>query len=253
MWKVVQHFALLLQNQHMLIHTDNKAAAAYKNRQGGVCSAQLLSIATWLLHWVCTHLLSIRAVYMPGELNRGVDIMSRGGPHQGDWTLHPEMIIRFWQSGSGSICGTRKCAVRSLVLECVRKPSAGSGRVCTPAMGSPTSPIDPSVFRMSAGIAALSNPDSPRVTWFPCLQRLVSGFPWELVAGRRSLSGRGGDQQLPDDRPASVGLATERDRLEKLGLSRDVVRTIQSARAASTRASYTAKRTALRGMNPLAI
>ena len=36
-------------------------------------------------------------------------------------------------------------------------------------------------------------------------------------------------------------LAAERERLERLGLSQDVVRTIQGARAASTRASYTAK------------
>lgn len=41
-----------------------------------------------------------------------------------------------------------------------------------------------------------------------------------------------------------MGLAAERERLERLGLSQDVVHTIQSARAASTRASYTAKWTA---------
>jgi len=42
-WRVIQHFfVLLLYNQHVLIRTDNKAAAAYINRQGGVRSAQLL-------------------------------------------------------------------------------------------------------------------------------------------------------------------------------------------------------------------
>ncbi|XP_033987975.1 uncharacterized protein LOC117483736 [Trematomus bernacchii] len=41
-----------------------------------------------------------------------------------------------------------------------------------------------------------------------------------------------------------MGMAPEREHLEGLGLSQDVVRTIQGARAASTRASYTAKWTA---------
>ncbi|KAI3374153.1 hypothetical protein L3Q82_006016 [Scortum barcoo] len=78
-WKVIQHFAPLLQNQHVLIGTDNRAVAAYITRQGGVCSAQLLNIARKLLDWAHTHLLSIRAMYIPGEQNRGADIMSRGG------------------------------------------------------------------------------------------------------------------------------------------------------------------------------
>ena len=43
-WKVIQHFAPLLQNQHVLIRTDNKATAAHINQQGGVRSAQLLMV-----------------------------------------------------------------------------------------------------------------------------------------------------------------------------------------------------------------
>lgn len=73
--KVVQHFALRLQNQHVLICTDNKAKAAFINHQGGVHSAQFLSIARQLLCWVHTRLLSFRAMYIPGKLHRGVDIM----------------------------------------------------------------------------------------------------------------------------------------------------------------------------------
>ena len=41
---MIQHFAPLLQNQHVLIHTDNKATAAHINQQGGVRSAQLLMV-----------------------------------------------------------------------------------------------------------------------------------------------------------------------------------------------------------------
>jgi len=94
--RVIQHFAPLLRNQHVLIRTDNKAASAYINRQGGVWSAQLLNTARRLLLWAHAHLLSIRAMYVPGELNRGADLMSRGGPRQGDWSLHPELVPQVW-------------------------------------------------------------------------------------------------------------------------------------------------------------
>lgn len=45
------------------------------------------------------------------------------------------------------------------------------------------------------------------------------------------------------DRPAPVGLAPEWECLERLRLSTTMICTIQGARAASTRACYTAKRT----------
>ena len=61
-----------------------------------------------------------------------------------------------------------------------------------------------------------------------------------LAAGR-SPTGRGSNHRLPRDRPALVGLAAECEHLEGLGLSQEVVRTIQGARADSTRACYSAK------------
>ena len=77
---------------------------------------------------------------------------------------------------------------------------------------------------------------------FPCLQRLLSGADEGTpLAERCSLTGRGGNHILPRDRPALVGLVAERERLEGLGLSQEVVRTIQGARADSTRACYSAK------------
>lgn len=71
-------------------------AAAYINRQGGVRSAQLLNITRQLLCWARVYLLSIRVVYIPSILNREADIMSRGGPHHGDWSLHPELVAQTW-------------------------------------------------------------------------------------------------------------------------------------------------------------
>lgn len=63
---------------------------------------------------------------------------------------------------------------------------------------------------LPAILLALERTGAP---WFPCLQWL-----WGC-----SLPGIGSDQELPDDRPAFVGLVTECKRLERLGLSVDVV------------------------------
>ena len=96
MLKVLKHFAPLLRHKHVLVRTDNKTAAAYINRQGGVRSARLLALARSLLLWSHANLCSIRAVYIPGILNRAADLMSRGGPSQSEWRLNPTLIQTLW-------------------------------------------------------------------------------------------------------------------------------------------------------------
>lgn len=74
----------------VLVHTDYQAAAAACiYRQGGVRSAQLVGMARWLLLWKHTHLLSIRVEYILGVLNRGADIMLKGGPRPDEWHHSP--------------------------------------------------------------------------------------------------------------------------------------------------------------------
>lgn len=112
----------------------------------------------------------------------------------------------------------------------------------------PTSSADPSVFGPSTGGAAVGDSDSPTAHG-PVLVSMPAaaavGPPMGTpVARGRSLPGRRSDQELPADRPVSVGLAPENERIERPGASQDVVRAMQSARAASTRTSYTDKWTA---------
>ncbi|MEQ2191574.1 hypothetical protein XENOCAPTIV_030511 [Xenoophorus captivus] len=64
------------------------------------------------------------------------------------------------------------------------------------------------------------------------------------VEGGYTPPGGRGNQECPRDRSASLGLALEPERLQRLGLPHDVVRTIQGTRAASTTASQTSKWTA---------
>lgn len=54
-WKVVQHFAHLNQDAHVLIHMD-KVAAAYINHGEGVRSTQLLDTARQLVLWAHRHM-----------------------------------------------------------------------------------------------------------------------------------------------------------------------------------------------------
>lgn len=65
-----------------------------------------------------------------------------------------------------------------------------------------------------------------------------------VVAIGCSLTGRRSDQELPSNRLEPLGTAAEWEDLERMGLSQDVVCTIQGTHAASTTACYTSKRIA---------
>ncbi|XP_033980402.1 uncharacterized protein LOC117477766 [Trematomus bernacchii] len=201
-WRVIQHFAPLLFNQHVLIRTDNRAAAAYINRQGGVRSAQLLSTARRLLCWAQTHVLSIRAVYIPGVLNRGADLMSRGGPRQGDWSLHPELVSQVWSRfgrAEVDLFAARENAQCALwfSLRTQDHPPLGVDafahrpwpKVLLYAF--PPVPLIPRFLdrvqeeRLTAILIA---PERTGASWFPCLQRMLSGRPWEIPWRRDALS-----------------------------------------------------------------
>ncbi|XP_037829250.1 MAGE-like protein 2 [Kryptolebias marmoratus] len=86
-------------------------------------------------------------------------------------------------------------------------------------------------LRLPARCPGAQIPEPAATDVGPSVEAAVEG-------GCAPLGGRS-DQELPGNRSASLGLAAERIRLEKLGLPQNVVRTIQGARAASTTALYT--------------
>ncbi|KAL3999504.1 Ran GTPase-activating protein 1 [Sarotherodon galilaeus] len=92
----LRHFLPLLRNHHVLIRTDNTTVVAYINRQGGLHSCPLHMLARRLIMWSSINLLSLRATHIPGALNLGADLMSRGNPQYGDWTLHPHVVTEIW-------------------------------------------------------------------------------------------------------------------------------------------------------------
>ena len=85
-----------LSNHHVLVRSDNTATVAYINRQGGVRSPSMNHLAEAIHRWAATHLLSIRAAHVPGRLNLGADLMSRGGTQGPEWHLKPEVVRQIW-------------------------------------------------------------------------------------------------------------------------------------------------------------
>ncbi|KAL0195214.1 hypothetical protein M9458_008786, partial [Cirrhinus mrigala] len=76
-------------SSHVLIRTDNVPTVAYIKRQGGLRSRRMSQLA-------CHLLLSLRAVHIPGELNRAADALSRQLIRPGEWRLHPHVVQLIW-------------------------------------------------------------------------------------------------------------------------------------------------------------
>ncbi|KAL0152047.1 hypothetical protein M9458_052651, partial [Cirrhinus mrigala] len=92
----LRRFLPMLRHKHVLVRTDNTATVAYINRQGGLRSRRMSQLARHLLLWSQTRLKSLRAVHIPGELNRAADQLSRQPTHPGEWRLHPQTVQLIW-------------------------------------------------------------------------------------------------------------------------------------------------------------
>ncbi len=80
----------------MLVCTDNTAAVSYINRLGDIRSHCMSQLARHLLLWIHMQFKSLRAVHIPGQLNRAADALSRQLIFPGEWRLHPEMNRLIW-------------------------------------------------------------------------------------------------------------------------------------------------------------
>ncbi|KAL0199690.1 hypothetical protein M9458_002877, partial [Cirrhinus mrigala] len=93
----LKHFRPFLEGFHVLVRTDNTTVVAYINRQGGTRSLQLHNLARKLIVWSAAHFSSLRATHVPGVLNVGADLLSRGNPLYGEWVLHPQVVNQIWE------------------------------------------------------------------------------------------------------------------------------------------------------------
>ena len=88
----LRHFLPYVTGAHVLVRTDNTTVVAYINKQGGLRSPQLHRLAHKLILWSSANLLSLRATHVPGVMNHGADLLSRGHPRYGEWRLHREVM-----------------------------------------------------------------------------------------------------------------------------------------------------------------
>ena len=81
---------------------------AYINNQGGLKSPVSDVLAQSLVLWCDKHLSLIRACHVPGSLDGGTDLLSRGEPCYSDWSLHLRVVdqiwSRFWRSDVDLFC-----------------------------------------------------------------------------------------------------------------------------------------------------
>ncbi len=96
-WLALRRFKTLLHERHVLVRTDNTATVAYINHQGRLCSHYMSQLAHHLLLWTQKHLRSLRAVHVPGKLNRAADELSHQPALPKEWQLHPKVLQLIWR------------------------------------------------------------------------------------------------------------------------------------------------------------
>ncbi|KAI2667130.1 Transposon Ty3-G Gag-Pol polyprotein [Labeo rohita] len=245
-FQALKHFLPDLRDRHVLVRTDNTAVVSYINHQGGLHSRPLYKLAHQILVWSQGKLLLLRAVYLPGYLNVGADILSRQGLRPGEWMLHPEVVKQIWRvfgpaqvdlfatrentqcplCSPGAGCHGTDVAEASSVRFSPDRSAPGSSKESAPGRGVP--------------------PSSSPVLAGPSMVLGLDFSPRRLSMGDSRQEGSpptGGGHCVPPS-PGTVetlGVAPEGAHLLASGLSTEVVETILQSRAPSTRKLYALK------------
>ena len=69
-----------IRQQLVLVRTVNLTSKFYINKQGGLRSHRLVGLTRSFSLWGHEHIASLRAEYVPGLLNCGADLLSKGQP-----------------------------------------------------------------------------------------------------------------------------------------------------------------------------
>ncbi|KAK7907218.1 hypothetical protein WMY93_015830 [Mugilogobius chulae] len=212
LWAVflgLRHFLQFLQGRHVLVKTDNATVVAYINRQGGTRSLRLHKLAQKIILWSSTKLLSLRATHVPGVLNRGADLLSRGNPLYGEWVLHPQVVEQLWQRyGQAAVDlfasqGNAKCPLFFSLTD--RNAPLGVDALAHPWPDvllyafPPISLISPTLARVrEQGLSLiLIAPRWLSKPWMAEIVQLLWDVPWPLPLRRDLLSQAGGEIYHP--------------------------------------------------------
>lgn len=206
----LQHFLPYLKRQHVLVRSDNTTVVAYVNHQGGLRSRLLHEMARELLLWAHTHLMSLRAAHVPGILNRAADMLSRDGPREGDWRLHPQVVLQLWDRfGRAQVdLFASQDNTHCPSWFSMSDPPGPLGLDAlahdwpmTMLYAFPPFPLIPATLdrvEMMGHQMLLIAPYWPRRPWFRLLLSLLSGTPWQMPQRLDLLSQAQGALWHPD-------------------------------------------------------
>lgn len=193
-----------LTGHHVLVRTDNTTTVSYINRQGGLRSRRLHMLARKLILWSSCRLLSLRATHVPGILNTGADLLSRGGPVYGEWTLHPEIVEQIWARygrAAVDLFASRENAQCALFYS-LRSMDAPLGVDALARAWPhellyafpPLALIPPTLSRVRehGHTLILIAPHWPAMHWLAEIYRMLRAQPWQLPPRRDLLSQGGG-------------------------------------------------------------
>ncbi len=242
-----------LRGHHVLVRTNNTAVVSYIIHQGGLRSRPLYKLAHQILLWSQDKFLLLRALFIPGYLNVGPDVLSRQGPRPGEWMLHPEVVKQIWRMSyqvEVDLFATRVNAQCPLWFSLAPPAPLGLDAMVQtwPRLrlyAFPPIALLPGVLmrvRRDGVRLLLVAPCWPGRVWFSDLISLLDSSPWEVPIRRDLLSQAGGAiLHPPPGVMENVGVAPEGAQLVASGLPAEVVETILQFRAPSTRKVYTLK------------
>ncbi|KAI2667192.1 ORF V: Enzymatic polyprotein [Labeo rohita] len=244
----LRRFRPMLRHNHVLVRTDSTTTIAYINHQGGLRSRRMSQLARHLLLWSQTRLKLLRAIHIPGELNRAADQLSRQSTHPGKWRLHPQVVQLIWSHfGEAQIdlFASPESSHCQLFYSLSEAPLGRDALAHSWPLGPkyafpPVSLLAQTLckIREDEEQVLLVAPYWPTRTWFPDLISLAAAPPWKIPL-RRDLLSRDGHNLAPASRPMEPArLAPGRDASDLSGLSQAVIDTITQSRAPSTRQAY---------------
>ncbi len=243
----LRQFRPLLLGKHVLVRTDNTAAVSYINRMGGIRSCRMSQLARHLLLWSHTRLKSLRAVHIPGVLNRAAEALSRQLTFPGEWRLHPETIRLIWSrfgEAQVDLFASRESSHCQWFFSLTEGPLGTDAlahswpRALRKYAFPPVSLLAQTLckVREDEEQVLLVAPFWPTRTWFPELILLATAPPWRIpFSGARH-------HLAPASRPVEPPcVAPGRDAADLSDLPQAVVETITQAGAPSTRQAYALK------------
>ncbi len=195
----LRQFRPLLLGKQLLVRTDNTAAVSYINRLGGLRSRRMSRLARHLLLWSHTQLRLLRAVQIPGELNRAADALSLQLTFPGEWRLHPETIRLIWSrfgEAQVDLFASRESSHCQLYFSLTEGPLGTDAlahswpRALRKYAFHPVSLIAQTLckVREDEEQVLLVAPYWPTWTWFPELILLATAPPWRIPLRKYLLS-----------------------------------------------------------------